>query len=69
MANYVYICTFLMLLPVFWYILNALNFEHLFKQGKITLIRAGFVLFTIIGAHLVAYAMYIFTNCLVNLLG
>ena len=54
MEIYIYFITFLLAIPLIWFILLATNLENHFKQGKIWQIRVSYVIITLIFAHLLA---------------
>ena len=65
--EYIYIVAFLIFIPIIWNILYALRFESLFQQGKVTMIRAAYVVVSFIGAHLMAKAIETFYLAIYNL--
>lgn len=48
MEKYIYVCIFLMFLPLFFFILRASELEKHFKQGKVFEIRLAYILFSMI---------------------
>ncbi|MBP5445775.1 MAG: DUF1146 domain-containing protein [Acholeplasmatales bacterium] len=52
MEKYVYIIVFLLFIPIFFFILRAMELEKKFKQGHITEIYLAYILFSMILAYL-----------------
>lgn len=63
----IYLCSFVLMLPIIWQILLATNLEKGFKQGKIWQIRIAYLVITFIGAHLIAIMFDTFVNYLHSL--
>lgn len=60
--EYLYICIFLISMPLVWNMLLALKFEGIFKSGKIWQIRCAYFFVTLIISHLLAISIETFSN-------
>ena len=58
---------FLLGLPLFWFILLGTNFEKLFKQGRVVVIRIGYALATIILSGLFSLSIALFASIFTNI--
>lgn len=65
--EYLYLCSFLLSLPLIWNILFTLRFEGLFKSGKVWQIRCAYIIVTVIVSHFLAEAIYSFANSVYSL--
>ena len=52
MEKYVFIVIFLLFIPIFFFILKAMELEKKFKQGHIVEIYLAYILFSLILAYL-----------------
>lgn len=52
MEKYVFVIIFLLFIPIFFFILHALEIEKKFKQGHIVEIYLSYILFSMILAYL-----------------
>ena len=52
MEKYIFVIIFLLFIPIFFFILRAMELEKKFKQGHITEIYLAYILFSMILAFL-----------------
>ena len=67
MNYYAFGITFLVSMPLVWYLLLQSNFEKLFKQGKIIAIRIAYALATLAISSILALGIGYFTAVFQNI--
>ena len=67
MNLYVFAITFLVCIPLIWFILLASRLEEAFKKGKVWQIRAAYVIITLAVSGLLALIMETFVRTFQNL--
>lgn len=62
----IYLSALLIGFTIVFQVLRAINFESIFKRGKIFEIKLGYFIFSLIGGHIIAEIIVKITNLIIN---